>query len=52
MKDLLLLDSTEQFSVRNILREAYLATEYKNISELLVEMRDASFNIAIVLNDQ
>ena len=51
MKDLLLFDSTEQFSVRNILREAYFTYEYKNISELLVEMRDASFNIAIVLDE-
>ena len=51
MKDLLLFDSTAQFSVRNILREAYFTYEYKNISELLVEMRDASFNIAIVLDE-
>ncbi len=37
--------------MRNILREAYFTYEYKNISELLVEMRDASFNIAIVLDE-
>ncbi len=51
MKDLLLFDNRENFSVRNILREAYFTYEYKNISELLVEMRDAKFNIAIVLDE-
>lgn len=51
MKDLLLFDKKESFCVRDILREAYFTYEYKNISELLVEMRDASFNIAIVLDE-
>lgn len=51
MKDLLLFDDKEHFHIRNILREAYFTYEYKNISELLVEMRDASINIAIVLDE-
>lgn len=51
MKDLLLFDSTKEFHIRDILREAYFTYEYKNISELLVEMRQASFNIAIVLDE-
>ena len=51
MKDLLLCEDNENFRVRDILREAYFTYEYKNISELLVEMRDASFNIAIVLDE-
>ena len=51
MKDLLLSDDKENFQVRDILREAYFTYEYKNISELLVEMRDAKFNIAIVLDE-
>lgn len=51
MKDLLLFDNTKEFHVRDILREAYFTYEYKNISELLVEMREASFNIAIVLDE-
>lgn len=51
MKDLLLFENREHFHVRDILREAYFTYEYKNISELLVEMRDASFNIAIVLDE-
>lgn len=51
MKDLLLYDSTNGFHIRDILREAYFTYEYKSISELLVEMRQASFNIAIVLDE-
>lgn len=51
MKDLLLFENTKAFHVRDILREAYFTYEYKNISELLVEMRQASFNIAIVLDE-
>ena len=52
MKDLLLYDTNKHdFHVRDILREAYFTYEYKNISELLVEMRQASFNIAIVLDE-
>ena len=51
MKDLLLYDNTKEFHIRDILREAYFTYEYKNISELLVEMRESSFNIAIVLDE-
>lgn len=51
MKDLLLFDNKKEFHVRDILREAYFTYEYKSISELLVEMRQASFNIAIVLDE-
>lgn len=51
MKDLLLYDNTNGFHISDILREAYFTYEYKSISELLVEMRQASFNIAIVLDE-
>ena len=51
MKHLLLYDNTKEFHIRDILREAYFTYEYKSISELLVEMRQASFNIAIVLDE-
>ena len=51
MKDLLLFDSTKEFHIRNILREAYFTHEHKSISELLVEMRQAALNIAIVLDE-
>lgn len=51
MKDLLLYDNKKDFHLRDILREAYFTYEYKNISELLLEMRESSFNIAIVLDE-
>ena len=51
MKDLLLFGEKDNFHVKDILREAYFKYEYKNISELLVEMRDSSFNLAIVLDE-
>lgn len=52
MKDLLLFDNNKkEFHIRDILRETYFTYEYKNISELLMEMRDSSFNIAIVLDE-
>lgn len=51
MKDLLLFGEKDNFHVKDILREAYFTYEYKNISELLVEMRDSSFNLAIVLDE-
>ena len=51
MKDLLLYDNTKEFQIREFLREAYFTYEHKNISELLVEMREASYNIAIVLDE-
>ena len=51
MKDLLLYDKEKEFHIRDFMREAYFTYEYKNISELLVEMRQASFNIAIVLDE-
>ena len=39
MKDLLLTDHKESFSVRSIMRKAYYTYEHKNTSELLLEMR-------------
>ena len=51
MKDLLLYDHIEDFQVRDFLREAYFTYEHKIVSELLVEMREASYNIAIVLDE-
>ena len=51
MKDLLLYDRSEAFNIRDILRKPHFTYEYKSISELLVEMRQSTFNIAIVLDE-
>ena len=51
VKDLLLYDRSQEFHVRDFLREAYYTYEFKNTSELMVEMRKNSINIAIVLDE-
>lgn len=51
MKDLLLEDSHEPFSIRSILREPHFIFEYKKIGELLAEMKEASVSIAIVVDE-
>ena len=51
MKDLLLYDKNQPFHIRDIMRKPHFTYEFKSISELLVEMRDSTFNIAIVLDE-
>ena len=51
VKDLLLYDKKQEFHVRDFLREAYYTYEFKNTSELMMEMRKNSISIAIVLDE-
>lgn len=51
MKDLLLRDSRNEFSVRDILRKPYFTYEHKNTADLLMEMKEYSVNLAIVLDE-
>lgn len=51
MKDLLLLPDKEQFSIRKLLREPYFTYEHKPTGDLLLEMKDTSYNLAIVLDE-
>lgn len=51
VKDLVMLDSRENFSIRSILREPYFTYEHKHISDLLLEMRKLSISFAIVLDE-
>ncbi len=51
MKDLLLCNRDDSFNIRDIMRKPHFTYEYKSISELLVEMRESTFNIAIVLDE-
>ena len=51
MKDLLLLPKDTSFSIRNILREPYFTYEHKDTATLMVDMRKASVNLAIVLDE-
>lgn len=51
MKDLILFDNCEAFSVRNFLREPLYTYEFKKTAELMVEMRKTFNNIVIVLDE-
>lgn len=51
VKDLLLYDKTQEFHVKDFLRDAYYTYEFKNTSELMMEMRKDSISIAIVLDE-
>ena len=51
MKDLLLYDKNEEFVIDHFLRKSHFTYETKSISDLLVEMKDSTFNIAIVLDE-
>ncbi|MBS6644318.1 MAG: HlyC/CorC family transporter [Clostridiaceae bacterium] len=51
MKDLLLLEDKENFSVRDYLRQPLYTYEFKKTAELMVEMRQTFNNIVIVLDE-
>ena len=51
IKDLLLMEYTDNFSIRSLLREPYFTYEHKNISDLFIEMRKSSISLAIVLDE-
>ena len=51
VKDLILYDKDQEFHVKDFLREAYYTYEFKNTSELMMEMRKNSISIAIVLDE-
>ena len=51
MKDVLLIDRNEEFHICDLLREPLYTYEYKNTAELMVEMRQTSNNMIIVLDE-
>ena len=51
IKDFILVKDKEKFSLKKILREAYYTYEYKNVSDLLMEIREKSSSIAFVLSE-
>ena len=51
VKDLILVPNKKVFSIRDILRDTYYTYEYKKTADLMVEMRKAAMNMAIVLNE-
>lgn len=51
MKDILLWDPKEKFSIRDILRKPYFTYEHKSTAALLMEMKQYSVNFVIVLDE-
>lgn len=51
MKDFLGLVPTENFSVRNYIRDVYFTFEMKNVSDLFDEMREEGTTVSIVLDE-
>ena len=51
VKDLLIYEDKEHFNARNILRSVLYAHEHKKTFDLLLEMKDSSTNLAIVLDE-
>lgn len=51
MKDVILIDNLDEFSIRKIIREPYFTYEHKNTADLFLEMRKSSIPLAIVLDE-
>lgn len=51
MKDLLLCEDPETFTIDSILREPFFTYEHKNTANLFIEMRKNSIALAIVLDE-
>lgn len=51
IKDFLLVENKRSFHAKNILRPCYYTYELKKTSDLLMEMREKSASVSIVLNE-
>lgn len=51
IKDFLFVPNKRAFQIQDILREAYYTYEYKKTADLMMEMREATMNVAFVLNE-
>lgn len=51
LKDLFLVSKKADFSILNIMRDIYYTYEMKKTDDLLVEMRENAYSIAIVLDE-
>lgn len=51
VKDFLLVSDKASFKIRDIIREGYYTYEYKRTTDLLLEMRRITSNLALVLNE-
>lgn len=51
MKDIILYKQDDNFDVKDFLREPFFTYEYKNVSELLYEMKETTVGVSIVLDE-
>ncbi|WP_026508184.1 HlyC/CorC family transporter [Butyrivibrio sp. MC2013] len=51
IKDIFFVKDKDNFHVKNYLRKAYYTYEYKKTADLLEEMREKAYNIAMVLSE-
>ena len=51
VKDLLIYEDKEHFDARNIMREVLYTHEHKKTSDIMLEMKQSSTNLAIVLDE-
>lgn len=51
IKDFILVENKDNFSIRSILRDAYYTYEYKKTADLMMELRQQMQNVAFVLNE-
>ena len=51
MKDILLCEDPNTFSIDEIMREPYFTFEHKNTADLFMEMRKSSISLAVVLDE-
>ena len=50
-KDLILLESKENFNIKKCIKEAYYTFEFKKVTELLNEMKKSRNHMAVVLDE-
>lgn len=51
IKDFILTENKDKFKVRDILREAHYTFEFKNLADLLCELRQKAISITFVVNE-
>lgn len=51
IKDFLFVPKKSTFQIKDILREAYYTYEYKKTADLMMEMREATMNVAFVMDE-
>lgn len=51
IKDFLFIEDKENFQISSILRKAHYTYEYKKSADLMLEMREKSYNVTFVLNE-